>query len=155
MDESVEDKKKRIILCKTSLGHTIAVLDDGSEYYYDTMEPFDEEFPTRSCIRCGKFPTVEGYDSCLGDLPGVDFACCGHGVEDGYISFKNGITIRGKFEVDLTYVEAKKKILDYIKNKDNFSVVEIGEELDIPIRFVEKIMDDLEKEELIVDTDEN
>lgn len=154
MDESIVDKKKRIVSWRTSSGHTIAVLDDGSEYYCDTMEPFDAEFPTRPCTRCGKYPTPEGHDSCLGDLPGVEFACCGHGVEKAYISFKNGITIRGNFEVDLNYDEAKEKILEYIKNKNEFSVIDIVEELEIHFSLVDRIIDDLQKEEQIDDSND-
>jgi hypothetical protein len=29
-------------------------------------------------------PTSEGYDACLGFIPGVESACCGHGVEEPY-----------------------------------------------------------------------
>ena len=39
----------------------------------------------RSCAQCGEPPTIEGYDACLGFIDGVEHACCGHGVEDGYI----------------------------------------------------------------------
>ena len=39
----------------------------------------------RECARCGEFPTKEGHDACLGTLPGVDHACCGHGVEPLYL----------------------------------------------------------------------
>jgi hypothetical protein len=52
------------------------------------------------CIRCKRKATEDGHDSCLANLPGVKYACCGHGIEEGYISFENGITIRGTFEVD-------------------------------------------------------
>jgi hypothetical protein len=38
----------------------------------------------RYCKRCGKMPTLEGYDACIGYIKGVKAACCGHGVEDGY-----------------------------------------------------------------------
>ncbi len=38
----------------------------------------------RPCIRCGEKPTKEGHDACLGNLPNVKFACCGHGVKEGY-----------------------------------------------------------------------
>jgi len=34
----------------------------------------------RSCVRCDGPPTAEGHDACLGRLPGVTSACCGHGV---------------------------------------------------------------------------
>jgi hypothetical protein len=39
----------------------------------------------RPCIRCGRMPTKEGYDACLGYIPGAISACCGHGMEKGYI----------------------------------------------------------------------
>lgn len=39
----------------------------------------------RPCKKCGKEPTKEGYDNCLGYLDGVVSACCGHGVEKPYI----------------------------------------------------------------------
>ena len=41
----------------------------------------------RPCKRCNQFPTPEGYDHCLGKLPGVSSACCGHGVEKPYAMF--------------------------------------------------------------------
>jgi hypothetical protein len=44
----------------------------------------------RECPACNKPPTSEGYDACLGHIKGADYACCGHGVEDGYIIYKNG-----------------------------------------------------------------
>ncbi len=33
------------------------------------------------CIDCGKLPTKEGHDGCIGTLPHKDVmnACCGHG----------------------------------------------------------------------------
>jgi len=39
----------------------------------------------RPCPRCGRMPTPEGYDACLGYIPGAAYACCGHGVEKGYV----------------------------------------------------------------------
>lgn len=33
-------------------------------------------------------------DPCLGILPGVKYGCCGHGEEDGYLFFLNGVTVR-------------------------------------------------------------
>lgn len=38
----------------------------------------------RSCKRCGKPPTPEGHDACLGHISGVKSACCGHGVGEPY-----------------------------------------------------------------------
>lgn len=49
----------------------------------------------RPCKRCGKEAGPEGVDPCLGELPGVTNACCGHGVrEESYIIFTNGIVVR-------------------------------------------------------------
>lgn len=51
------------------------------------------------CPFCGlKREKDFGPDPCLGELPGVDFACCGHGgmlkTERGYIAFSNGKVLR-------------------------------------------------------------
>lgn len=52
----------------------------------------------RVCPKCNKCPTPDGHDPCIENLPGVAFACCGHGVHDGYVKFENGVILRGKFE---------------------------------------------------------
>lgn len=61
------------------------------EWYYEDGQIADM---FRKCPKCGKLPTKDGYDACLGYLPGVKNACCGHGVEEGYIQFKNDTIIR-------------------------------------------------------------
>ena len=49
---------------------------NGSKWIYDdTGSEFDDKRP---CRHCGKLPTLEGYDACLGKLPNVWSACCGH-----------------------------------------------------------------------------
>jgi hypothetical protein len=42
------------------------------------------------CTHCGLPPTGQGHDPCLGHLPDVRSACCGHGVVTGYIAYTNG-----------------------------------------------------------------
>lgn len=42
---------------------------------------------------------IDYVDPCLGHLPGVRYACCGHGVDHGYIFFENGVIVRGSFEL--------------------------------------------------------
>ena len=32
-----------------------------------------------------KKPTPEGHDACIGHIDGAVSACCGHGMEKGYI----------------------------------------------------------------------
>jgi len=54
------------------------------------------------CPKCNKEATEDGHDPCLGALPGVRAACCGHGIDEiyGYIWFKNDIHISGHFTVE-------------------------------------------------------
>jgi hypothetical protein len=67
--------------------------------FVDTDEPlWPDAYFTRECPACGLKPTPEGHDPCLGTLPGVQYACCGHGLERGYIMFENGTIVRGPFE---------------------------------------------------------
>ncbi len=63
-------------------GHPVTVRGPGWTYD-DTGEAVGDG--SRPCARCGKPPTPEGHDTCLGALPGVKAACCGHGVEPGYM----------------------------------------------------------------------
>lgn len=40
------------------------------------------------CKHCDFAPNKDGHDACLGELPGVMNACCGHGDEcDAYVQF--------------------------------------------------------------------
>jgi len=61
-------------------GHPV-YFKDGRIYYRDTDEEVDFD-KARPCPRCGRLPTPEGHDACLGTLPGVKSACCGHGVTE-------------------------------------------------------------------------
>ena len=58
-------------------GHPVFFKND-KWYYYDTKKEID---PNRPCKKCGKPPTEEGFDSCIGYIEGATSACCGHGVE--------------------------------------------------------------------------
>jgi len=42
----------------------------------------------RPCVRCGRLPTTEGYDACLGFIPGAVSACCGHGIEKSFVMMR-------------------------------------------------------------------
>jgi hypothetical protein len=77
-------------------GHSIRCADGTTWRYVDNNEPVAETFKDRPCGNCGQLPTPEGHDACLGALPGVANACCGHGnPEDAYIVFKNGLRLEG------------------------------------------------------------
>lgn len=74
-------------------GHEIKYVN-GRWLFADTQEPTTN---TRPCGFCGEFATLEGHDSCLGTLPDVRNACCGHGqTRDAYIQFTDGVCVRGE-----------------------------------------------------------
>ena len=80
-------------------------------YYSDTDEPTVNN--VRKCGYCEEAATIEGHDACLGTIPDIMNACCGHGIEsDAYIQFNNDKVIRGK------------KAIKYIKKLKYARVVE-------------------------------
>lgn len=80
--------------------------DSGRNCTYDDGTPIaDKEENTvyRPCPRCKGLPSDKGYDFCLKQgLPGVKYACCGHGVEPGYILFENGSKIKFNKVIEIT-----------------------------------------------------
>ncbi len=49
------------------------------------------------CIKCGLYPDKNDHDPCLGTLPGLVNACCGHGNDNSaYAQLLDGVCIRGK-----------------------------------------------------------
>jgi hypothetical protein len=73
-------------------GHKIYWNAAKREWYYEDGQKITEY---RKCPKCHKMP-VDGQDACIANLPGVLNACCGHGVEDGYIQFTDNTVIRFK-----------------------------------------------------------
>ncbi|WP_339193922.1 hypothetical protein MKY95_19215 [Paenibacillus sp. FSL P4-0176] len=77
-------------------GHEIEYLN-GEWVFSDTKESTVATFETRPCGHCNKFATPEGHDPCLGTLPRVMNACCGHGsVSETYVQFMDTSCVRGK-----------------------------------------------------------
>lgn len=63
--------------------------------YEDTKTPTDGN--ERPCGRCDYPQTDEGHDGCLGTLPGIMNACCGHGqIKEAYVQFLDGSSIHGQ-----------------------------------------------------------
>lgn len=61
-------------------GHRIYFNEkEGDWHYCDDDTPATIERP---CAKCGKMPTSEGYDACIGKVDGAKSACCGHGVTE-------------------------------------------------------------------------
>jgi hypothetical protein len=80
-------------------GHVI-VFRGGEHHFEDTGEPTVGS--DRPCGHCNRHPTVEGHDACLGTLPGVMNACCGHGeVSAAYVQMPDGTHFQGQDAIDL------------------------------------------------------
>ena len=60
-----------------SRGHKIVYSINTGWVYADNGKPVDIHRP---CARCGRAPTENGEDACLGHIEGAIAACCGHGV---------------------------------------------------------------------------
>jgi hypothetical protein len=66
-----------------------------------------------TCGRCGLERTVDGHDGCIGFLPGVANACCGHGEEDcAYVQFFHQDYANNPNKLRLSGIQA----LDYFRN---------------------------------------
>lgn len=71
---------------------------DGEQYRYE-----DDNTPTvtghkeRDCDKCRLPNRKDGHDACLGELPSVMNACCGHGdVDEAYIQYPDNTRIAGE-----------------------------------------------------------
>jgi len=110
-------------IMKDERGHETEIRDDGKEYFCDTGKLWAWEkgalgpyTPRRPCGHCGKHDTPEGHDACLGTLPGVINACCGHGnMENGdpYVRFDDGTEFRGCEAI--AYFQLMKNRVEYEK----------------------------------------
>lgn len=72
---------------------------DGEWKYVDNNEVINPK-NERPCVKCGKLPTENDHDFCIANLGYVINACCGHGVEEGYIQFDDGTIITGNFKIE-------------------------------------------------------
>ncbi len=71
---------------------------DGTIFrYWDNHKPVKDTWLDRPCGHCGLENTKEGHDGCLGNLPGVQNACCGHGgARIAYVQHDNGESVHGE-----------------------------------------------------------
>ena len=91
-----------IVACSYFRGHPVVCLaGEACERYADDLTPtIDEEGTSveRPCVQCGLLAAPDGPDPCLGMLPGVRAACCGHGVDEPYVVLHH--TVRGQKALD-------------------------------------------------------
>ena len=91
------NKTEVVAITKSYLRGYEIELFRGEWVYSDTKEPTVETWQNRPCGFCGKYNTPEGHDACLGTLPGVMNACCGHGqTGDAYVQFSDGHAVYGE-----------------------------------------------------------
>lgn len=70
---------------------------DGEWRYTDNGESTVDTWKSRPCGYCHKPNRPDEHDACLGELPNVINACCGHGItSDAYIQFTNKRIERGE-----------------------------------------------------------
>jgi len=70
---------------------------DGDQYRYQDDDTVTVgNYGQRDCGECKLLNREDGHDACLGELPGIMNACCGHGdPEEAYIQYPNGSDMRG------------------------------------------------------------
>jgi hypothetical protein len=84
-------------------GHPLVWINNKRVYKDNGKEIPANGGEIRPCAKCGAlFPLGEGeVDPCLGVLPGVDNACCGHGIRsEAYVRFTNGVVLK-EFIIDI------------------------------------------------------
>ena len=89
---SIDIEKRLVEHIPTGLPLSLIRRPEGD---HDNMARF-EWVALRRCTVCGAQVGADRPDACLGELPGVTEACCGHGVpRHAYITFESGLIIRG------------------------------------------------------------
>lgn len=78
-------------------GHPIYLDKDGEFRYRDNDNLTVKTYRRRDCGSCQKPNRPDDHDACLGELPSVINACCGHGdVSAAYIQWPDETCIRGE-----------------------------------------------------------
>jgi hypothetical protein len=92
-----------IVQCGYFRGHPVVCLaGEDCERYADDLTPTVDEAGIsveRPCVQCRLLAAPDGPDPCLGMVPEVKAACCGHGVEEPYVLAVHG-TVRGSQALD-------------------------------------------------------
>lgn len=77
-------------------GHEIETNINGNFVYSDNKQLVSDEI-WRSCGHCGLETTKEKHDGCLGELPDVMNACCGHGLTSAaYVQLPSARIVNGR-----------------------------------------------------------
>ncbi len=99
----VGNHEATVVISSHLRGHEIVLVNE-EWCFVDTLERSASTWLQRPCGLCGEENTPEGHDVCLGTLPGVMNACCGHGdLRDAYVQFHDGTSIQG--QAAITFVK--------------------------------------------------
>lgn len=82
-------------------GHKIEYDNENNQWVFsDTKESTELTHQNRPCGYCNQHVIKdrhEEYDSCIGRLPGLMNACCGHGnASEAYVQFMDGFGVHGE-----------------------------------------------------------
>lgn len=70
--------------------------EETQAWRYDSDGANVADEPDRMCGRCNSPNREDDHDACLGELPGVMNACCGHGeTAEAYVQYPDGSSVRG------------------------------------------------------------
>jgi hypothetical protein len=88
---------EELYLVSYDFGHPVKMVCKDGKFVRDVGVVLDSG--GLLCPKCKRKPTRDGHDPCIANLPGVAFACCGHGVESHnvklpYIKYNNGKVVR-------------------------------------------------------------
>lgn len=90
-------------------GHWLLYDEITKEWYFEsTGEKYSDELDMNLiCPKCNMKPHSNGHDACMVNVPNVEYACCGHGIENqAYLKYNDGTT---------KYFKTTEEILNYIK----------------------------------------
>lgn len=78
-------------------GHAIYFDEKYKKWRYEADDlPVESFWQGKPCGHCNEHNTPEGHDPCLGTIPNVTNACCGHGEElEAYAILSNGRRVAG------------------------------------------------------------
>lgn len=98
MEQGKKEKKKMSATTRVQ-GHEIQYDHELDSWKYRDTKELVTPSNIRKCIKCGNKESEQGHDFCIQNLGKVINACCGHGVEKGYIQFDDGTIVEGNFKI--------------------------------------------------------
>jgi hypothetical protein len=110
-EEKISEIKKKYKVSAIDTYHGAFVFCEGRKKVWRYLET-EEEMTWRDkhmpCSNCGRTPSEDRHDGCIANLPGVNYACCGHGIKGlGYLYMSNGTLIYERDTPELFFATIK------------------------------------------------